>query len=93
MIAKVILFSYKLGEINRFLSKFYDTKIGLEKSLYWYKNFSNPVDITEFIACFIDNIDSFNITMWISLDENVFIKITSSSANTVIKYLFERYPY
>lgn len=93
MIAKVILFSYKLGEINRFLSEFYNMNMELENSLYWNKDFSNPVDITEFIACFIDNLGSFDITMWISLDENVFIKITSSSANTIIKYLFERYPY
>lgn len=93
MIAKIFLFSCKLGEINKFLNEFYDTNMELENSLYWHKEFSNPVDITEFIACFIDNLGSFNITMWISLDENVFIKITSSSADTVIKYLFERYPY
>ena len=93
MTAKVILFSYKYGEINTFLSKFYTTNVGVEDSLSWQKNFQNPVEMSEIIAAFVDNVDSFTITMWISLDEDVFIKITPSNAENVIKYLFERYPY
>lgn len=93
MIAKVILFSYKYGEINDFLSKFYTTNVGLEDALSWQKSFSNPVDMSEIIAAFADNINSYGITMWISLDEDVFIKISASNADNVIKYLFERYPY
>lgn len=93
MVAKIILFSYKYGEINDFLSKFYTTNIGLEDTLSWQKDFDNPVDISEFIGAFADNSDSFSITMWVSLDENIFIKISNSNANDVIKYLFERYPY
>ena len=42
---------------------------------------------------FIDNIDDYKITMWISLDKDIFIKISSENSNAVIKYLFERYPY
>lgn len=93
MNAKVILFSYKYGEINNFLSKFYTTNVGLEDSMSWQKIFTNPVEMSEIIAAFVDNIEAFEITMWISLDEDVFIKITSSNAENVIKYLFERYPY
>lgn len=93
MNAKVILFSYKYGEINNFLSKFYTTNVGLEDSMSWQKIFTNPIEMSEIIAAFVDNIETFEITMWISLDEDVFIKITSSNAENVIKYLFERYPY
>ncbi len=93
MVAKVILFSYKYGEINNFLSKFYTTNVGVEESLSWQKNFSNPVDMSEIIAAFVDNDSSYDITMWISLDEDVFIKISPQNADGVIKYLFERYPY
>ena len=93
MVAKVILFSYKYGEINNFLNKFYTKNLGLEESLSWQKPFSNPIEMSEIIAAFIDN-DSFsNITMWISLDEDVYIKVTNKNADNVIKYLFERYPY
>ena len=93
MNAKVILFSYKYGEINNFLNKFYTTNVDLEDAMSWQKIFTNPVEISEIIAAFVDNIETFEITMWISLDEDVFIKITSSNAENVIKYLFERYPY
>lgn len=94
MNTKVILFSSDINELNSFLSKFYNTNIELENSsLSWQKNFSNPIEMSELIAAFVDNINSFNITMWISLDQNIFIRISSSNADTVIKYLFERYPY
>lgn len=93
MVAKIILFSYKHGELNSFLSKFYTTDLGIDNYLSWQKNFNNPVEMSELIAAFVDNINSYEINMWISLDENVFVKITSTNADTVIKYLFERYPY
>lgn len=90
---KVILFSNKSDEINNFLNKFYSNKSDHSSSTSWKKEFPNPVEITEFIAAFADNINSFNLAMWISLDENVFIKISPSNSNHIIKYLFERYPY
>ena len=93
MKAKVILFSDKSNEINNFLNKFYSNKSDHGDSTSWKKEFPNPVEITEFIAAFADNINSFDLTMWISLDQNVFIKISPSNSNNIIKYLFERYPY
>jgi hypothetical protein len=93
MISKVFLFSQNYNIINEFLTKFYAKNIGLENCLSWQKEFNNPIDISELIAAFVDNFDSTSINMWISLDENVYIKITSSNADNIIKYLFERYPY
>ena len=93
MKAKVILFSGKYGEINNFLNKFYSNKSDHGGSTSWQKEFPNPVEISEFIAAFADNIHSFDLAMWISLDEDVFIKISPSNSNNIIKYLFERYPY
>jgi len=93
MKAKVILFSYKDGEINAFLNKFYSNNSNFNISTSWQKDFPNPVEISEFIAAFADNSNSFDLTMWISLDKDVFIKISPSNSNNIIKYLFERYPY
>lgn len=93
MKAKVILFSGKTDEINNFLNKFYSTKSDHSTSTSWQKEFPNPVEITEFIAAFADNSSSFDLTMWISLDKDVFIKISPSNSDHIIKYLFERYPY
>lgn len=93
MVAKVFLFSNKHGEINNFLNKFYNSNIKFESSLFWKKIFPNPVEISEIIAAFSDNYNVFNINMWISLDKDVFIKISPLNVNFIIKYIFERYPY
>ena len=93
MIAKIIIISNKFGEINKFLTEFYSKEQNLENVLSWQKHFSNPIEISEFIGTFIDSFSNFEISMWISLDENVYIKISNSDSNDIIKYLFERYPY
>ena len=93
MISKVILISHKEGEIKKFLNKYENKKIEPENSFYWKKEFSNPIEITEMIAAFVDNINNFNIMMWVTLDKNIFIKISPLNSNEIIKYLFERYPY
>ena len=94
MVAKVILFSSKSGEINNFLNKFYAPSQTInDKSLSWEKHFPNPVDVSEIVAAFSDNHTNFDIDMWISLDQDVFIKISPKNADLVIKYIFERYPY
>ena len=93
MVSKVFLFSNNTKKLNDFLSKFYAKNINIEKSLSWKKDFYNPVDISELIGAFVDYLDVYDINMWISLDEDVFIKISPQNADGVIKYLFERYPY
>lgn len=93
MVAKVILFSNKHGEISNFLNKFYNSHIQTENSLSWKKEFQNPIEISEIVAAFSDNNHHFDINMWISLDKDVFIKISPLNVNSVIKYIFERYPY
>ena len=93
MIAKIILISNKFNEINNFLTKFYSKPQNLDNTLFWQKQFSNPIEISEFIGTFIDSFSNFEISMWISLDEDVYINISNSNSNDVIKYLFERYPY
>lgn len=92
--AKVILFSSKIGEINNFLNKFYTSTQNITaNTLSWEKHFPNPVDISEIVAAFSDNHTNFDIDMWVSFDTDVFIKISPNNVDLVIKYIFERYPY
>ena len=93
MLAKVRLQSKRKGELNKFLSKFYDTNLEIESENKWLKEYKNPVEITDLIGVFIDNINKYDIKMWVNLDKDIYIKISEQNANTVIKYLFERYPY
>ena len=46
----------------------------------------------DLISAIIDNNDKYNISAWINLDEDIFIKISNSNLNDIIKYLYERYP-
>ena len=89
----VHLSSKKKGELNKFLSSFYNTNLELEDSLTWQKKYANPVELAEIIGAYIDNSDYYALWMWICLDKNVFIQITSENADDVIKYLYERFPY
>lgn len=93
MVASVNLFSNKKGEINKFLSKFYNTNLNVENSLNWEKNYSNPVEIAEIVGIYIDNFEDYLLNMWISLDKNVFIKVDKKNADKIIRYLYERFPY
>lgn len=93
MIAKVKFQSTKIGEIDKFLSEFFNTKINLENKKQWEKEYKNPIEISDIIGAYIDNKDNFDIYLWICLDKDVFININEQNANNIIKYLFERYPY
>ena len=93
MNASVNLFSEKKGELNRFLSNFYNTNLNIENNLNWEKKYANPIELAEIIGIFIDNIENYFIRMWISLDKNTYIKVTDVNADIIIKYLYERYPY
>lgn len=93
MIATVNLYSNKKGELNRFLSSFYNTHFGIEDSLKWEKEYKNPVEIAEIIGIYTDNSDDFLLNMWICLDKNIFINVTNDNADQIIRYLYERFPY
>ena len=93
MLASIRLQSKKIGEINNFLSKFYNTDLEINDKLKWEKSYENPIEMTEIIGIYADNSDNFDIKMWISLDKDIFVKISSKNANDIIKYLYERYSY
>ena len=93
MISTINLSSEKKGEINRFLSSFYNCNLELEDYLNWEKNSTNPIELAEIIGTYIDNSNKYSLVMWICLDKNLFINITDENANNIIKYLYERFPY
>ena len=92
----VRLYSVIPNEINNFLSHFYGKNnfvpINLTDKL-WQKEYPNPIEIVDIIGAYIENIEDFNVTMWISIDSGVFIKVTLDNADELIRYLYERFPY
>ena len=93
MIAKIKIQSSRQGEIDRFLTEFFNTQINLGQKTHWEKNYKNPIEISDIIGAYIDNKENFDIKLWINLDKDVFININEENADEIIKYLFERYPY
>lgn len=114
MESTVRLYSSKIGEISKFLKKFfgnyeesenfkkYETNEENNKSkmldvnkrtLEWEKNYRNPIEIADIIGALIENNDKFNINMWISIDEGLFINVTDYNADEIIRYLYERFPW
>ena len=81
------------GEIKKFLELYYSKNFNIDNFLSYKLNFENPIDMIEIMSCFIDNNDKFQISLWISLDKNVYILIDDSNLNNIIKYIYERYPY
>lgn len=93
MSAIIDIYSEKPNEIKNFIDKFFKDDINCENSLEYKVVFENPIQSSDIISAFIDNNDKFDIHMWLSLDENVFINVTEHNADKIIRYLFERYPY
>lgn len=93
MLAKLTLLSNKKGELNKFLSNFYNTDLEIYNNLKWEKESANPIELAEIIGVFVDNHDDYLLNMWLSLDKDIFVNITEENADSVIRYLYERFPY
>ena len=89
------LFSNTKGEISRFLEHYYSIKKNdnNDSLLEWEKYFENPIEMADIIGVFIDNVDDYNINMWVCLDKDILINVTKNNVDELIKYLYERFPY
>lgn len=86
----VRLYCANKNELLAFLNRFYNKQI--ENSMEEF-SFDNPIELIDLISAIVDNNDKFNISAWVNLDEDIFIKVTNSNIDEIIKYLYERYPY
>lgn len=93
MKSNISLYSSKCGEINKFLTSFYNEKIQLSNDLKHNIIFENPVEMTDLIAAYVENIEKYKINMWVSLDKGVYINVTPYNADKLIRYIYERFPY
>lgn len=95
----VKLYSSHQNEISRFLNAYFSNKKisntadNKYEDLEWQKKYHNPIEMIDIIGTFIENSDKFKINMWISLDKDIFINVTDSNADQIIRYIYERYPW
>lgn len=90
----VRLYSMIPGEIQKFLNSFNGNNFDTSNiSKQWQYNYPNPIEIVDIIGAYVENIDDYNLSMWVSFDSGVFIKVTLENADELIRYLYERFPY
>lgn len=92
MRSSVNIFSEKKGEINRFLSSYYNTDLEIYNKLNWHKSYKNPVEMTDLIGVFVENRENFRISLWVCLDHDVYVRVSDKNADNLIRYIYERYP-
>lgn len=94
MKTNINFYSEKDGEIKRFLEHYYSKNLSdFNYNLHYQMFFDTPIDMIDIIGCFIDNKDHFDINLWVSLDEGVLILVNEDNVNSLIKYIYERFPY
>lgn len=90
------LFSNEKGEIARFLKRFYHQNVDSSNDdslLEWEQSFENPIEMADIVGVFMDNVEDFNMNMWVCLDQDILINITKNNVDDFIRYLYERFPY
>lgn len=86
------LWSTKQGEIQRFLHSFYQKDYKKEEnSRRWVEKFFNPLDSIDMISALMDNYESFDVTLYIHMENGYLHKITEKNYNDVIKGLIGIY--
>ena len=93
MEAIVRLYSTKRNEINKFLKNFLGENTEHINLFEWENKYQNPTELADIIGTFIDNNDKYSINMWISLDIGFFLNVTDTNADSIIRYIYERYPW
>ena len=86
------IWSTKRGEIRRFLHSFYQKDFkGEDNSRRWVRDFINPMDSIDMISALMDNLEYFDVTLYIHMENGFLHKITEKNYNDVIRGLIGIY--
>ncbi len=86
------LVSEKNNVINNFLKTFFEKNMLTdENTVEWSYILPEPLDAINIISAVMDNSLEKDLTVWVSFDPNVFIKVKSDNYNDIIKYILERF--
>lgn len=92
MPATLKIYSENISDLEKFLSSFYEKEIILENKTYYEIDFDNPINLIDILTSFSENEDTFKLSFWISLDNDIYILVNSQNIDQIIRYLYERYP-
>ena len=85
------LISEKENIIQDFLESYFEKDMLADAQTYeWSYPLPEPLDAINIISAVLDN-NLKDLTLWISFDPNVFLKVKSDNYNDIIKYIIERF--
>ena len=86
------LISEKNNVINDFLTTFFEKNMLTDATTAeWSYVLRNPLDAINIISAVMDNSLEDNLTVWISFDPTVFIKVKADNYDEIIRYILERF--
>lgn len=92
MLYSVKIYSELENEIERFLNLFFNENFNLDNKHFWKKDYETPIELINITTTFVDNKEKFKANMWISLDKDVYISVSETNINSLVKYIYERFP-
>lgn len=93
MAINISLVSEEYNAINQFISNFSDNKITVDQDTYeWDYTLTNNLEAIDLVSSLMDNTELYSsITLWVSFDPNLFIKIKEDNYENIIQYIANRY--
>lgn len=82
------LWSLRIGEIKRFLERYYEKEVKMDEDVgQWVYVYKKPLDAIDMISAVVDNVDKYQLAMSIQVNEGEHHPITLENHNDVIKGL------
>lgn len=89
MAISVNLWSCKVGEIKRFLERYYEKEIDMDEDVgQWIYVYNKPLEAVDLISAVMDNNDKYQISVCIQVDEGDIHLITAENHNDIIRDFF-----
>ena len=88
----VNLISERENIIHEFLTKFFEKDMLADAyTSEWSYILPNPLDAINIISAVMDNSLENDLTVWVSFDPNIFLKVKTDNYNEIIKYILGRF--
>lgn len=89
MAVEVSLWTWKHGELKKFLERYYQRSMNMEEDVdKWVYVYHKPLDAVDIISAVIDNNDQYQISICIKIDKGDVYPVTPENYNNIIKDMF-----
>jgi hypothetical protein len=84
----VNMWSWREGELKRFLESYYESEVSIADDNGWICEYARPVEAVDIISAVIDNNDKYQIVLCIQIDGGQLFHVTPDNMNETIKDIF-----